>query len=137
MGTRRLPDRNPTLRNYGVDRDIGETTEVEAWQSQMPVRLDEREAKICTALQSEPLYFDKLLQATELSISELSACLTMLELDGLITRLPGDRYSLASSRKAANSSAPTNATSVLPAAVTTEVDSAISFLRTIYQGGEP
>ncbi len=57
------------------------------------VELFGREKEIFELVTSEPIHFDVLSQRLEMSAGELSATLTMLELAGIVERLPGDWYS--------------------------------------------
>jgi len=52
------------------------------------------EEKIITALTHEILHLDMLAEACNLTVSQLSPSLLALELQGVIQRLPGSRYSL-------------------------------------------
>jgi DNA processing protein len=56
------------------------------------VELFGKEKEIYTAIEQEPIQFDDLVQKLGISAHELSASLTMLELAGVVTRLPGDWY---------------------------------------------
>lgn len=57
------------------------------------VELFGREKEVFELVTSEPIHFDVLSQRLEMSAGELSATLTMLELAGIVERLPGDWYS--------------------------------------------
>lgn len=57
------------------------------------VELFGREKEVFELVTSEPVHFDVLSQKLEMSAGELSATLTMLELAGIVERLPGDWYS--------------------------------------------
>lgn len=57
-----------------------------------PVELIGNEGMVLGALSEVPLHFDLLSERSKLSTGELSSCLTMLELDGLVVRLAGDFY---------------------------------------------
>ncbi|PZM81086.1 MAG: DNA-protecting protein DprA [Candidatus Melainabacteria bacterium] len=56
------------------------------------VELFGREKEVFELVTSEPVHFDVLSQRLEMSAGELSATLTMLELAGIVERLPGDWY---------------------------------------------
>jgi DNA processing protein len=56
------------------------------------VQLFGREREIYDLISSEPVHFDYLLEKTGMNSGELSATLTMLELAGVVSRLPGDWY---------------------------------------------
>jgi DNA processing protein len=56
------------------------------------VELFGKEKEIYTAIEQEPIQFDDLVQKLGINAHELSASLTMLELAGVVTRLPGDWY---------------------------------------------
>ena len=56
------------------------------------VELFGREKEIFDLIEQEPIQFDLLSQKLSMSAHELSASLTMLELAGIVTRLPGDWY---------------------------------------------
>lgn len=57
------------------------------------VELFGREKEVFELVTAEPIHFDVLTQRLEMSAGELSATLTMLELAGIVERLPGDWYS--------------------------------------------
>jgi len=61
-------------------------------QSYLPA--NDHEAKILTALSLEIMHLDRLADACGLTVTELSPSLLALELQGVIERLPGSRYSL-------------------------------------------
>jgi addiction module HigA family antidote len=64
-------------------------------QNSLPasVKLTERQKKIYRFIPTDDLiYFDQLLAKTGLQVGELSGELTMLELDNLVERHPGDCY---------------------------------------------
>ena len=58
------------------------------------VQLYGREREVFDLISSEPVHFDYLLEKTGMNTGELSATLTMLELAGVVARLPGDWYAL-------------------------------------------
>jgi DNA processing protein len=57
------------------------------------VTLQGREMEIYELMSAEPVHFDYLIEKTGMNTGELSAILTMLELAGVVSRLPGDWYS--------------------------------------------
>ncbi|MBX9950723.1 MAG: DNA-processing protein DprA [Candidatus Obscuribacterales bacterium] len=57
------------------------------------VELFGREKEVFELVTREPIHFDVLSQKLEMNAGELSATLTMLELAGIVERLPGDWYS--------------------------------------------
>ncbi len=57
------------------------------------VELFGREKEVFELVTREPIHFDVLSQKLEMNAGELSATLTMLELAGMVERLPGDWYS--------------------------------------------
>ena len=61
-------------------------------QATNPQAADERQSALLQAMGYEPVRADDLLARTELTISEISAMLLMLELDGEVQALPGGRY---------------------------------------------
>ncbi len=61
-------------------------------QERSMVELFGREKEIFTLIEQEPIQFDVLCQKLGMGAPELSASLTMLELAGAVTRLPGDWY---------------------------------------------
>lgn len=61
-------------------------------ESYLPANDDE--AKILTVLRQESMHLDGLADACGLTVTELSSSLLALELQGVIERLPGSRYSL-------------------------------------------
>ena len=69
------------------------------WVSKSPetetatiVSLQGRELEIYELMSAEPVHFDYLIEKTGMNTGELSAILTMLELAGVVSRLPGDWY---------------------------------------------
>jgi hypothetical protein len=54
--------------------------------------LKEHQKRVYELLSAQPQQFDILCRLSESSAGELSATLMMLELEGLVARLPGDRY---------------------------------------------
>ena len=56
------------------------------------IELFGKEKDIFSAIEQEPIQFDDLVQKLGIGAHELSASLTMLELAGVVTRLPGDWY---------------------------------------------
>jgi len=74
-------------------RHLGWTQQTEkAEESYLPA--DEQEAKILSVLRCEIMHLDGLADACGLTVTELSPSLLALELQGVIERLPGSRYSL-------------------------------------------
>lgn len=59
------------------------------------VKLYGREKELYDLIELEPIHFDTLSDRTAMQAGELSASLTMLELAGLVSRLPGDWYERA------------------------------------------
>jgi len=70
------------------------------WESEVPkafetyVPADAREEKIIQSLRQEIMHLDRLAEACNLTVPELSPCLLALELQGVIERLPGSRFTL-------------------------------------------
>jgi DNA processing protein len=56
------------------------------------VELYGRERELFELISTEPVHFDYLVEKMGMNAGELSATLTMLELAGIVTRLPGDWY---------------------------------------------
>lgn len=54
--------------------------------------LTEDEQKIISAIEVEPKVFDNIQQETNIQTDDLLACLTTLELKGIIKQVEGDRY---------------------------------------------
>lgn len=71
-----------------VDSLIGAHTRV----SMIENNLAGQEKEIYDVLSEEPILFDDLCKATGMSVSDISATLTLLEIAGATERLPGDRY---------------------------------------------
>jgi DNA processing protein len=68
------------------------TTKVEGETTPTIVQLYGREREVYDLISSEPVHFDYLAEKTGMNSGELSATLTMLELAGVVSRLPGDWY---------------------------------------------
>ncbi|MEW6008701.1 MAG: DNA-processing protein DprA [Candidatus Omnitrophota bacterium] len=56
------------------------------------LNLNERERKILDSLVDEPVLFEKILEDTDFTTAELLSCLTRLELKGVVSQLPGKRF---------------------------------------------
>ena len=56
------------------------------------VELCELEKKVCGFLSADAIHFDDLYERTGVPVGNLSAALTMLEIAGVATRMPGDWY---------------------------------------------
>jgi DNA processing protein len=56
------------------------------------VELYGREREVFDLISNEPVQFDYIAEKVGMNAGELSATLTMLELAGIVTRLPGDWY---------------------------------------------
>lgn len=63
------------------------------------VELWGKEKDVYELLSSEPIHFEVLIDKTGMSAAELAATLTILELSGVVIKLPGDWYALPSSRQ--------------------------------------
>ena len=63
-------------------------------QEEDPVQLTASEAIVFAALQDDDKHFEELIAATGLSMGELMATLTKLEILGVIKRLPGNYYGI-------------------------------------------
>lgn len=72
-------------------KDSSKTGEGKAAR-QTAIDLPESEAALLELMSEVPMHFDKLCEHTGQQPGELSAALTMLELDGFIERKPGERY---------------------------------------------
>jgi addiction module HigA family antidote len=59
------------------------------------VKLNSSQKKVYKLLSKEPIHFDALYNATDIGVGEMAANLTMLEIEGLVVRHPGDFYSKA------------------------------------------
>ena len=58
----------------------------------LPDNLSETERAILSAATDEPMTVDEVCAATELSVGQVSAALTMLQLKGLVRRVAGARF---------------------------------------------
>jgi DNA processing protein len=58
----------------------------------LPADLKQEELKILQVLESGPMYVDKIAEESLISISGASSALTVLEIKGLIKRLPGNVF---------------------------------------------
>ncbi|HEY9787517.1 MAG TPA: hypothetical protein V6D17_19165 [Candidatus Obscuribacterales bacterium] len=96
-------------------------------------QLEPNERKVFDLTSSEPISFDELFFRTELAGSELSAILTILELDGLVVRLPGNRFIRFQDRAHANSKSRFSS-SPIPEHIAKQIERFISFTRTTFHG---
>ncbi len=60
------------------------------------IELFGKEREILSLLSSEPVHFDVLVEKSGMSAGELSGTLTMLELAGVLDRMPGDWFTISS-----------------------------------------
>jgi DNA processing protein len=74
-------------------RSLGWSQQLEK-EGESYVPANDNESRIITALKQEIMHLDRLAEACGLTVSELSPSLLALELQGVIERLPGSRYSL-------------------------------------------
>jgi len=65
-----------------------------------PLPVGPREEKVLACLSSEPIHLDRLVECTALPVSVLSAVLTLLEIRGLVTQLPGKWFAIDDERAA-------------------------------------
>jgi DNA processing protein len=101
VGTNGLIAKNQAhlCRNYNdIMNDRGWATAPKGVRVPTVVELYGREREVFDLISSEPVHFDYLLEKTGMNTGELSATLTMLELAGVIARLPGDWYALETQR---------------------------------------
>jgi len=89
--SRETPARgHPILEeNFAEQDNVPERLETEVAHAD---ELSDQERIVFAALADEPVYFDDLFTRLTLPAGELSACLTMLELAGVVDRLAGDAY---------------------------------------------
>jgi DNA processing protein len=77
-------------------RDVLEDLQVELLQERKSIRKanpgDQFEEKILNILSDDPLHVDEITNQTELPISQVSSCLTMMELKGLAKQVGGMKY---------------------------------------------
>lgn len=66
--------------------------ETDVFERASTLNLNEAEEKVLKAVKSEPTSIDDIVDASDLSASEILPCLTRLELKGLIEQLPGKSY---------------------------------------------
>ena len=57
-----------------------------------PANLSDKENKIYSLLSLTPILIDEIVTKTTLPLSEILETLTMLELNGYVTELPGQKY---------------------------------------------
>lgn len=89
------PDSNSKQKTIGAAIDAGGNEATEK------LELSERESEVYKHLSREPLDFDALCQRARIATNEVSSAITMMELAGVIRRLPGDRYVRCTSEKSA------------------------------------
>lgn len=63
-------------------------------EEEQKIDLDERELRIAGLLMEKDMSMDELCAGTLLSAAELGGLLTMLEMRGIVTQLPGKLYTL-------------------------------------------
>jgi addiction module HigA family antidote len=73
---------------------VGNTPIKTVYEQQILDTLTDKEKNVYNIIVSsdKPISFDDLMDKVEMPIGELSATLTIFELDGLIIRVPGDSY---------------------------------------------
>jgi DNA processing protein len=57
-----------------------------------PISLPENQQKVFNSLSQEAIHADDLVQRTGMSVSEIGNALLLLEMQGLVRRLPGNRF---------------------------------------------
>lgn len=84
-------------------RDVLEDFQVELVQERKAIRKelpgDLFEEKILKILSDEPLHVDEITNQTELPIAQVSSCLTMMELKGLVKQAGGMKYISVSEKR--------------------------------------
>jgi DNA processing protein len=81
----------PSVSRTG-EAEGGLATAVAAAPQPIQVPLTEQQQKVLNELTSEPVHADDLVQRSGLSVPEVSHALLLLELHGLVRRLPGNRF---------------------------------------------
>lgn len=76
--------------NFDSEEEVHEQPELESRLSS----LDHNQILIAKMLSDEPMHCDKLTVASGLPFPVVASCLTILEMEDLAVRLPGDRYIL-------------------------------------------
>ncbi len=87
-GANLVRDADDILNTWGEARRTARTTPAAA----PPPVLSGLQLRIWESLSSEPVHADDLVQRLEVGAAELGATLLLLEMQGLIRRLPGNRY---------------------------------------------
>ncbi len=81
------------LRDYNdILLEMGWVSKTTESGTATAVALQGRELEVYELMSNEPSHFDYLIEKTGMNTGEFSAILTMLELAGVISRLPGDWY---------------------------------------------
>ncbi|NET57300.1 MAG: DNA-protecting protein DprA [Symploca sp. SIO2E6] len=71
---------------------LGAIPDLDAGLKQEPPQLEPELAQVLQAVASEPIHFDLIVQQVGISTSSVSSALLQLELEGLVSQLPGMRY---------------------------------------------
>jgi hypothetical protein len=86
----------PELPDEGVEeRQIASGLHSEAVEDALTLTLSPRDEQLYELLSDQDLHFDELVDRTGMAAREISASLSMLELVGLVRRLPGGFYARA------------------------------------------
>jgi DNA-binding MarR family transcriptional regulator len=74
------------------DSELTESSDEESENQSAQLQLTDAEKELVKQLSAEAIHIDELTKKSGMPASAVSATLTLLELNELITRLPGDRY---------------------------------------------
>ncbi|CAN5778242.1 DNA-processing protein DprA [soil metagenome] len=86
-----------------MDLGIGELTIDQTAPSQESLPLTDEERRIMAVMSRQPVHVDEIVVAANMTVSQGSAMLTMLELKGLVQNAGSQHYSLTRSSRSANS----------------------------------
>ncbi len=82
-----------SLAKYAADKFLASSTTAPADNANQPApQLSQTQAAVYKVLTTSPMHTDQLAAAADLSASQVSAALTLLQLKGLVRQLPGNQF---------------------------------------------
>jgi hypothetical protein len=115
--------------------DLASAMLSQAQENAFSALLSDKQRDLCRMLSHEAVHFDNLLLSSGMSPGSLSATLTILELEGLVKRLPGDHYVRVQSRPTAlNSMQPMSPLHSPSEQVSKTINTVIEMIRSVFGG---
>lgn len=125
----------PELLDDGVEeRQMPSGFNSEAVEDALTLRLSPQDEQIHDLLLEQDLQFDELMDRTGMLAREISASLSMLELAGLVRRLPGDVYTRGAPERCDGAAAKTVTAEALPRQIVQAIADFEQLAKRIFHG---